>query len=77
MFSVVKGALHSAPVKGLIIDVMDFGGGNYGYRLYRDNVEGFSEDQKVAIFEWIKERADVAANLGNCQVGVDISDKPA
>lgn len=78
MYSIVRNSLESkkAPVRGLIIDIIQLDEKSYVYRLYRENVEEFPESSKLSLFEWIKDRAEFASRMSGMKVGVDIADKP-
>ena len=74
-YSLVRQALESGtkcPVQGVIIDIVDFGGENYAYRLYRSNFENYSDPNKEKIFEWLLERAKFASKLGTMQIGIEM-----
>ena len=78
-YEIVSAALDSVPcpASGVIIDVVEFEPGYFAYRMYRDNIEDYSDPMKSSIFEWIKDRAKVAMDLGNCQVGLDMAEYPS
>lgn len=74
-YSVVAAALDTVkcPLSGVIIDIVQFERTAFGYRLYRDNFEEFSDNNKQKIYEWLKERADFASRMSGCTVGIDIA----
>lgn len=78
-YQIVSAALSSGvkcPTPGLIIDIIEFDPQHFAYRLYRDNVEEYSDHDKALMFEWIKERAAVAVKLGNVAVGLEMAEYP-
>lgn len=78
-YQIAAQALESGtkcPTPGLIIDIVEFDPQSFAYRLYRDNVEEYSDHDKALMFEWIKERAAVAIKLGNIQVGLEMAEYP-
>ncbi|QLF83432.1 hypothetical protein SEA_NICEHOUSE_219 [Rhodococcus phage NiceHouse] len=75
----VAAALESGPkcpTPGLIIDIIEFDSQHFAYRLYRDNVEDYSDHDKALMFEWIKERAAVAVKFSNVAVGLEMAEYP-
>jgi hypothetical protein len=52
-----------APYKGFIIDTVEYPDW-WALRLYRDNIEGYSEYQKVALFEYVKGLLQLAKDAG-------------
>ena len=52
-----------APYNGFIIDTVEYPDW-WALRLYRDNIEGYSENQKVALFEYVKGLLELASNAG-------------
>ena len=52
-----------APYPGFIIDTVEYLGW-WAFRLYRDNLEGYSENQKVALFEYVNNLLILANDAG-------------
>ena len=74
----VSDALRSspAPYKGFIIDVVQYKNRTFAYRIYRANIEEFSEGQKLSLFEWLKGRLEVVSLLGGgIKIGLQIEEE--
>lgn len=68
--------LETAPVKGVRIDIIEYPRDTFSYRMYRQNLEEFSDKDKLAIFEWIDQRLKVCKNFsaGRYTVGLEVND---
>ena len=76
-YNIVRTVLFSGqecPVHGIIIDIVNFEGSNYAYRLYRDNISDYSDSQIESVYTWLKEKATIAEKLSNAKVGIDIGE---
>lgn len=51
------------PVKGTVIDFVDYAGAGFAIRLSRENLTQFSDSQIESIVGWAKERCDLATKL--------------
>jgi len=78
LFPLVSDILHRVepPYRGFIVDIVEYKPDVFSYRLYRENIEEFSDPQKLSLFEWIDERLKAAqVFLVNATVGLEIEDK--
>ena len=68
--------LDTAPVKGVRIDIIEYPKDTFAYRLYRENLEDFSDNDKLSIFEWVDQRLKVCKNFsaGRYTVGLEVND---
>lgn len=58
---------HRPPFPGFIVDLVEFN--DYlELRVYRDNVESFSEPQKVALAEYLYTVRDAIRSITNCHI---------
>lgn len=57
-------------IRGLIVDMVEYSHMNYlGLRVYRDNIESFSEGQKTKILEHLYAVRDAIRDAGtNCHI---------
>lgn len=62
-----------APYKGVIVDIVEYPQDTYALRMYNDNIESYSDPQKLSIFEWIKERLEtIEALLPHVTIGLQV-----
>ena len=73
MYSVVREALDmtKCPAKGVSIEVIDYQGTGYAYRLSRDNLTNFSDSQIESIVTWVISRAEFAQRMSGKRVVVE------
>lgn len=77
LYPLVSDILHKvkAPHRGVVVDIVEYKHNVFAYRMYRDNLEDFSDAQKLSIFEWIDERLKAAqVFLVTARVGLEIND---
>jgi len=56
-----------APYQGFIVDIVEYP--DYlALRVYKDNIESFSEDQKVALAEYLYRVRDAIRSEVNCHI---------
>lgn len=64
-FNLLKEVLNNkkAPHKGFIVDIVQYKKNTIALRIYRDNIETFSEGQKLDLYEWISDRLKFAKTI--------------
>lgn len=74
LYNIISQTLETkqAPSRGVIIDIVEYPGEGYAYRLYRDNLADFSDGQQADIFEYIVERAESAERISGRRVVVEV-----
>lgn len=78
VYSIVRNTLENkgCPAKGVMIDVVDYDGKGYAYRLYEENLSGFSDSVREDIITYTAERAYVAQSIAGKPVAVEKVDRP-
>jgi hypothetical protein len=68
----IKAVINSKkpPYHGLVYDMVDYNGKYLTLRIYRDNFEEFSDDQKVGISLWISEVMTAVRQIVPCYLEV-------
>jgi hypothetical protein len=78
-YNFVSDTLQSvkAPYPGFIVDIVQYPKQTFAYRIYRDNIEEFSDNKKMLLFEWIKGRLTTAKKLGppELTIGLQVENK--
>lgn len=68
---------NKAPYSGFRVDIVEYPKQTFAYRIYRENIEEFSDPQKLSLFEWIDGRLKAAKQLGpvGLTIGLQVEDK--
>ena len=78
-YNFVSDTLQSvkAPYPGFIVDIVQYPKQTFAYRIYMENLEDFSDRQKLSLFEWIKTRLETAQRLGppELTIGLQVETK--
>lgn len=60
-----------APVKGVIIDVVEYEGHGFAYRLYEENLQELSDSNREDLITFVVERANRAQQLSGSPVVIE------
>lgn len=67
---IVEAQRKRCPSHGLIFDVVDYNSKYLTLRLYRDNFEEFSDNQRLGISMWISETMQLIRSIVPCYLEV-------
>lgn len=72
-YNIIRGTLDSVPcpVRGVVIDIVEFTPSMFAYRIYQENLSEFSDADGQLIGEYIIERAELAERLSGKVVGIE------